>query len=154
MKPFVLAALAVPAMVAGVSEMHGRHHDMHRHIHDTIVQRLDLTPDQQTAIRKVVEAHHPALHADWAALVEARSGLLSALADPKATEGQIREMETKGSEADLALELEIHQVAKEIDPLLTEVQRTQAKQLMAEFHSHVEGFLAHGEAPESSHGKH
>lgn len=156
MKPFVLAALAVPAMVAGLSDMHSRHHDIHRHIHETIVQRLDLTQDQQTAIHKIVEAHHPALHSDWVALVEARSGLVSALADPKTTEGEIREMEAKGSGADLALELEIHQVAKEIDPLLTDAQRAKAKQLMAEFHGHVEGFLAgaHGGAPESSLGKH
>jgi Spy/CpxP family protein refolding chaperone len=155
MKPLILAAFAVPALVAGVSDMHSHHHDIHLHIHDMIVQRLDLTQDQQTAIHKIGEAHHPALRADGAALIEARSGLISMLADPKATEEQIREMEAKGSEADLALELELHQMAKEIDPLLTEAQRAKVRQLMAEFHGHVEDFLtgAHGGAPESSRGK-
>ena len=142
MKAFLLILLAVPALVAGAVGLNQDHQDMHRHVHEVIVQRLELTGDQQAAIHKIVEAHHPALRAGAQTLVQARAELVRALLDPKTTEGQIRDLEAKGSAADLVLELEVSRLVKEIDPQLSDAQKVKVGQLLAEFHGHVAGFLA------------
>lgn len=151
MKALFLAALVAPALATGYAGIHAGHQGLHDHIHEAIVQKMELTKEQQASIQAIVVAHHPALHADGAAIVRARTELIQALADAKTTEGQIRELEAKGSAADLILELEVNQVVKEIDPLLTDGQRAKAKDLMGELHDHVEGFLAgtHADAPRS-----
>ena len=141
MKPFILAAFALPALLTGAVGLHQSHLDLHRHFQKIAAQKLELTTDQQAAIQKIVEAHRPALRQEAEPLVEVRSDLGRSLVDPKTTEGQIRDLEAKGSAADLVLELEVNQVVKEINPLLSDAQRVKAGQLIAEFHGHVAGFL-------------
>ncbi|HJW34576.1 MAG TPA: hypothetical protein VJ505_14620 [Holophagaceae bacterium] len=150
MKTLILAALSVPALVTSI---HGGHHANHAgmmaHLHAVIGQRLDLSTEQKEAIHKVIQARHGALHTKAKAAFEARADVIQALADAQTTEGQIRNLETLASNANLALDLEVNQTFRDIAPLLSETQRVKAKQLMGEFRAHVEGFFAaaHGHAP-------
>ena len=138
MKALILAGLAVPALVTTA----GLHGHFHAHLHDLIVQKLALTPDQQEAAKKIVMAHHLALHAKGKAVFQARADLLQAVTDPQTTEAQLTAMETQASAAHLALELELSQVVKEVYPILTPDQQVKARQLVVEARAHVEGFLA------------
>ena len=145
MKPLILAGLAVPALVAtapAMQSMHGPHAAMHDHLRGMLVQKLNLTPEQQEAIQKVVAAHREALHGKGLSLVKLRAELADALLDPPTTEEQIRDLEARGSAADLAFELEVSQVVKEVNPILTDDQRLKAKQLKSDLHHHAAGFLA------------
>jgi Spy/CpxP family protein refolding chaperone len=145
MKPLLLAAVAVPAVVGSV---HAGHHataqGMMAHVHGMLVQKLDLNKDQQEAIHRVVAAHHPALHEKALAAFQARADLLQALADTQTSVDQIRALEAKASSVDLLLELEINQVMREINPILTDAQRTKLKQLASDLRAHVEAFHGHG----------
>ncbi len=143
MKTLILAALSVPAVVTAIR---GDHRAMHNgilgHVHAVIGQRLELTPEQKDAIHKVVQSRHGSLHVKAKAAFEGRADVIQALTDPQTTEGQIRELEAKASTANLALDLEVNQLFREISPILTEGQRAKAKQLVGEFRAHIEGFLA------------
>jgi len=140
MNALILAGLSVPALVVTVGG--GLHAHMHQHMHEMLVKKLGLTPDQQDAARKIVEAHQPSLHAKGMALFQVRADLMQALTNPQTTEAQIRDMEAQASAAHLALELEINQVVREIAPILTPEQHAKARQLVVDARAHVEQFLA------------
>lgn len=144
MKSLLLAAVAVPAVIGSV---HAGHHataqGMMAHVHGMLIQKLDLNKEQQEAIHRIGAAHHPALHEKGFAAFQARADLLQALTDAQTSVDQIRVLEAKASAVDLALELEINQVMREINPILTDVQRTKLKQLAADLRAHVEAF--HGQ---------
>jgi Spy/CpxP family protein refolding chaperone len=145
MKAFILAALAAPALLVGA---HKGHHGSHADFHAEVVRRLDLSKDQQAALHRVFEAHHPALRADAAAMAHARAEMVHTVLDPASTEAQIRVLEAKGAEADLALELELNRTMKDVDPILSAEQKAKAHALMGELHGrlheHLHGFLGEG----------
>lgn len=143
------AAFAVPVLIATATVSHGHHQDFHA----MIAKRLELTDGQQAAIHKVMEGHQKTFHEKGKALVEARGAVLHAVVNPEATEGMIRDLEARASAADLAMELEVNQMVKEINPILTDAQRLKAHELLGEFHAHAKAFMAqiHGGAAISIH---
>lgn len=143
------AAVAVPALIATVTVGHGHHQDFHA----MIAKKLELTDGQQAAIHKVMEGHHKTFHEKGKALVAARGAVLQLLINPEATESQIRDLESLASAADLAMELEVNQMVKEINPILTDAQRLKAHDLLGEFHAHAKAFMTqiHGGAAISIH---
>ena len=56
MKPLVLAALAMPALIGSAAGLHQLHEGMHAHIHGMLVQKLELTEEQQTTVVNEVQA--------------------------------------------------------------------------------------------------
>lgn len=142
MKALILAALSAIATFQG---MHP--HGLAGHLHARIAQKLELTAEQKDAAHRILQAHRPALRAKGQAAFQSRADVLQSVADPQSTEAQLREMEAKASAAALALELEANQVVKEIDPLLTDVQRAKARQMVADLRGHAEAFhaMAHGD---------
>jgi Spy/CpxP family protein refolding chaperone len=143
------AVFAVPALIATATVAHGHPQDFHA----MIAKRLELTEGQQAAIHKVMVGHQMTFHAKGRALVEARGAVLHLLVNPEATESQIRDLEAQASAADLAMELEVNQMVKEINPILTDAQRLKAHELLGEFHAHAKAFMAqiHGGAAISIH---
>ena len=140
MKSLILAAVAIPGLIGSVNCCHNQ--DFHQHLHQLMVKRLELTQAQQDTLKGIVTSHHPALKAKLDAAIEARADLFQAVANPKTVEAQIRTLEATASAADLALELEVNQVVKEIAPSLTADQHAKAAQLLIEARAHLEAFRA------------
>jgi Spy/CpxP family protein refolding chaperone len=140
MKHPILAALAIPALIG---TLHcGPHHGCHPDMHAMIARKLDLTGAQKDAVHKVIDAHHPALKAQFAALLQLRMDLAQKVADPQATPDQLRELDAKANAAQLPLELELNQVVKEINPILTAEQQAKARQLVLDARAHVDAYCA------------
>jgi Spy/CpxP family protein refolding chaperone len=140
MKNFVLAALAIPALIGTVhcDRCHPSHHDLHA----MIIRKLDLTSSQKDAAHAVIVAHHPVLKAEFDAALKARMDLAQLVTDPQATPEQIRELDAKANAALLTLELDLNQVVKEIAPILTPEQQAKARQLVVEARAHMDSFIA------------
>jgi Spy/CpxP family protein refolding chaperone len=140
MKLPILAALAVPALIG---TLHcGPHHGCHPDMHGMIARKLDLNASQKDAVHKVIDAHHPALKAKFAVLLQTRMDLAQGVADPQATAEQLRDLDAKANAAQLPLELELNQVVKEIYPILTPEQQGKARQLVLDARAHVDAFCA------------
>lgn len=139
-KNYVLAALAVPALIGTIhcDRCRPPHHDLHA----MIVRKLDLTASQKDAAHAVIAAHHPVLKVEFDAALKARMDLMQLVTDPQATPDQIREQDAKASAALLALELDLNQVVKEIAPILTPEQQAKARQLVAEARARMDAYCA------------
>lgn len=138
MKPFLLAALAVPALIGTVHC--GMHHPGHHDLHARLARKLDLSSAQKGAVHAVVQAQLPALKAELDAVIQARMDAMQAVTDPQATPDRIREQDAKAGAALLTLELHVNQVVKEINPILTPDQQAKARQLVLDLRAHVDSF--------------
>jgi len=140
MNKYILAALAVPALIGTVhcGRCHPSHHDMHA----MIIRKLDLTSAQKDAVHAVITAHHPVLKAEFDTTLKTRLDLAQLVTDPQATPDQIRELDAKANAALLTLELDLNQVVKEIAPILTPEQQAKARQLVVEARARMDAFCA------------
>jgi len=136
LKNYVLAALAIPALIGTVhcGMCHPFHHDMHA----MFIKKLGLTGPQKDAAHAVITAHQPVLKAEFDAALQARMDLAQLLTDPQATPDQIRALDSKANAAFLTLELHLNQVVKELAPILTPEQQGKARQLVLEARAHMD----------------
>jgi hypothetical protein len=135
MKLLCTAYLAVPAIVSAAQPA------PYDALHDMIVQKLGLTQVQKEAVRQVILAHKAALHTKFHAAFKAHADLFQDLANPETTPAQIQALESKYSASDLAMGLEINQMAKEIAPSLTEDQIAKVQQMAADARSYIEKYF-------------
>jgi len=140
MKSFVLAGLAVPALIGMVNC--GMPHACHPDWQAVLARKLELTASQKEAVHAVLMAREPALKAEFATVVRSRMDLAQLVADPQASQDQIRELDAKAHAALLPLELDLNQLVKEIAPILTPAQQAKAHQMVLDARTHVETFLA------------
>jgi Spy/CpxP family protein refolding chaperone len=140
MNNYVLAALAVPALIGTVHC--GAQHPFHHDLHAMFVRKLGLNEAQKNAAHAVIAAHQPALKAEFDAAVQSRLDLAQLVVDPQATPDKIRELDGRANAAQLILELDVNQVVKEISPILTPEQQAKARQLILDARAHVDAMLA------------
>lgn len=140
MKSFVLAGLAVPALIGMVDC--GMPHACHPDWQARLARSLELTVSQKEAVHALIVARQPVLKAEFDAAVRARMDLAQLVTDPQAAQEQIRELDARAQAAMLALELDLNQLVKEIAPILTPAQQAKARQMVLNVRAHVETFLA------------
>ena len=132
MQPLILTAFALPALVATVPGAPA----------GILAQRLGLDSAQKASIQRILEAHKPALTARNDAFRDARRALVDGCLEPGTSEDQLAALQAKSSAAAFELLKELHQVVRELDPVLSQDQKARAKAMLAQFRLHLDGLRA------------
>ncbi len=80
---------------------------------------LNLTAAQQAGVKAVAEKHRAALEARQKAAFEAHDALRTALRDPAAGDDQLKTLQARAGDAQLAVMLERRAMMRECEALLT-----------------------------------
>ena len=80
---------------------------------------LNLTSAQQTAVKAVADKHRSALEAKQKAAGDAHAALRTAMLDQAASDDQLKTLQAKAGEAQLAVMLERRAMMRECEALLT-----------------------------------
>lgn len=80
---------------------------------------LNLTPAQQTGVKAVADKHRTALEAKQKAAFEARTALRTAMLDKASSDDQLKALQARAGEAQLAAMLERRAMMRECEALLT-----------------------------------
>lgn len=84
---------------------------------------LNLSADQRDAMKGVADKHQAALDAKRAAVMDARTALRAAVIAPSSTDAQIKALQAKVSEAQLAVLLERRTMMQEMEAFLNPDQK-------------------------------
>lgn len=92
-------------------------------------QALDLSPDQQAAMKACLERHRAAQETLHRTALDQEEALRAAAEDPATPEAQLRTLAAAAAEAHLKSLLAHRALVQELDGLLTPEQRAKAKRI-------------------------
>ena len=144
----VLTAVAVPAAIA-VARCPMIGHGDHKAMFEHVAKELKLDETQKASVQKILEAHQPSLEVGHKAVVEALHNLADGIANPTTDDATIQELHAKTATLTQSMALEIHKMVQEINPILTEEQRTKAKA----FFDQMKAMHASGKMGGRGHGR-
>jgi Spy/CpxP family protein refolding chaperone len=104
-----------------------------------LAHRLDLSASQEQALRLIMDKHRPALVAKANALHDARRKMVTACLDANASTQEVLGLQEATATAGAQVVLEIHQVAGELDVVLTPAQRAKAQGFILEAQTRFDG---------------
>ena len=132
MQPLVFTAFTLPALVATLPGAPG----------GFIAQRLGLDSNQKEAVQRILAAHKPTLAARNDAFRQARRALVDGCLDTRLSEEQLAQLQAKSASTAFELLKELHQVVRELDPVLSQEQKGRAKSLLGQARTHLDGLRA------------
>lgn len=92
---------------------------------------LDLSPDQEKAVKNLLRQRRAGAQALHQAAADQEEAFHAALEDPAASEAQLRALHASASEARLKAALDHRALLLEVHALLTPEQRAKARRVMA-----------------------
>jgi len=98
---------------------------------EVLLRALGLTPDQDKAVRAILDRRRAAAMARHQAAGAKEEALRAAAEDPAATEARLRALHAEAGEARLQDLLDRHAAMAEVDALLTPDQRAKATRIRA-----------------------
>lgn len=132
MQPLIFTAFTLPALVATLPGAPG----------GFLAQRLGLDANQKEAVQRILAAHRPTLATRNDAFREARRALVDGCLDARLSEAQLAQLHSRSAAAAFELQKELHQVVRELDPVLTQEQKDRAKSMLGQARAHFDGLRA------------
>ena len=126
------ASLAAQAPPPPPMPMHGPGPEgLHHRGGDFNFRFLQLSPEQEKALKALLDQHRAGARALHKALADQEEALHTAMEDPGTTEPQLRALHASASDARLKAILEHRALLLDLQALLTPEQRAKAKRVMA-----------------------
>ena len=119
---------------------HGHAYGMHEHMMGFFAKKLNLTDEQKTQMKAIMQKEHPAMKPLFQQQHQIDQQLRQFVEGPY-DEGKVRALATQKAQLEVELTVAQTRVHNELYQLLTPDQQTQLKQMKADHESRMRGHM-------------